>query len=92
MSLVAHHAALRRIEQAGAVSVTALQILLEFQRDWARNEHYDEVMATVKAHCSIFGLGVNMPSQTCAKELAAFTARTATTSNHNEQNFKNHKP
>ena len=58
MSLVAHHAALRRIEQAGAVSVTALQVLLEFQRDWARNEHYDEVMATLKAHCSIYGLGV----------------------------------
>ena len=45
MSLVAHHAALRRMEQAGAVSVTALQVLLEFQRDWARNEHYDEVIA-----------------------------------------------
>jgi nicotinamidase-related amidase len=58
MSLVSHHAALRRIEQAGAVSVTALQVLLEFQRDWARNEHYDEVMAALKAHCSIYGLGV----------------------------------
>src|SRR6202035_2381851 len=29
-----------------------------------------------------------MPLQTCAKELAAFTARTATISNHNEQNLK----
>ena len=57
MSLVAHHAALRRMEQAGAVSVTALQVLLEFQRDWARNEHYDEVIRAVKAHCNIFGLG-----------------------------------
>ena len=57
LSPVGHHAALRRIEQAGAVSVTALQVLLEFQRDWARNEHYDEVIRTVKAHCSVFGLG-----------------------------------
>jgi len=24
------------------------------QRDWARGEHYDEVMATLKAHCSIY--------------------------------------
>ena len=45
---VAHEAALRRVEQAGGVSLTALQILLEFQRDWARTEHYDQVMAIVK--------------------------------------------
>jgi nicotinamidase-related amidase len=49
-SLIAHAAALRRIEQAGAVSVTALQVLFEFQRDWARREHYDEVMAVVQEH------------------------------------------
>src|ERR1700737_2358617 len=29
-----------------------------------------------------------MPSQTYAEELAAFTARTATISNHNEENLK----
>ena len=63
MSLVAHHAALRRIEQAGAVSVTALQVLLEFQRDWARNEHYDEVMDTLKAHCSIYAESHHFESQ-----------------------------
>ena len=57
LSPVGHHAALRRIEQAGAVSVTALQVLLEFQRDWARHEHCDDVIRTVKAHCSVFGLG-----------------------------------
>jgi hypothetical protein len=45
---VAQEAALRRIEQAGGVSLTALQLLLEFQRDWARTEHYDQVMAIVK--------------------------------------------
>jgi isochorismate hydrolase len=57
-SLVAHHAAIRRIEQAGAVSVTALQVLLEFQRDWARKEHYDEVLAVVRMHCGGYGQGV----------------------------------
>ena len=35
----AQETALRRVEQAGGVSVTALQVLLEFQRDWARAEH-----------------------------------------------------
>jgi hypothetical protein len=56
MSIVGHHAALRRMEQAGAVSVTALQVLLEFQRDWARNEHSDEVIRAVKAHGNILDM------------------------------------
>jgi nicotinamidase-related amidase len=57
-SLVAHNAAIRRIEQAGAVSVTALQVLLEFQRDWARQQHYAEVLAVVRKHCGAYGQGV----------------------------------
>jgi len=55
LSPVGHHAALRRIEQAGAVSVTALQVLLEFQRDWARHENSDEVIRTLKTHGTVFG-------------------------------------
>jgi nicotinamidase-related amidase len=58
MSQTAHSAAIRRIEQAGGVSLTALQVLFEFQRDWAREEHFDEVMAVVKEHCSAYGHGV----------------------------------
>jgi hypothetical protein len=54
----AHDAAIRRIEQAGAVSLTALQVLLEFQRDWARKEHYEEVIEVVKEHCGAYGQGV----------------------------------
>jgi nicotinamidase-related amidase len=57
-SRVAHDAAIRRVEQAGAVSMTALQVLLEFQRDWARGEHYAEVMDVVRAHCGAYGQGV----------------------------------
>jgi nicotinamidase-related amidase len=57
-SRMAHDAAIRRIEQAGAVSLTALQVLLEFQRDWSRKEHYDEVMSIVKEHCGAYGQGV----------------------------------
>jgi len=57
-SVAAHQAAMRRIEQAGAVPVTALQVLLELQRDWARKEHYDEVMTIVKEHGGAYGQGV----------------------------------
>ena len=57
-SVAAHEAAMRRIEQAGAVPVTALQVLLELQRDWARKEHYDEVLAIVKEHSGAYGQGV----------------------------------
>lgn len=57
-SLVAHNAAMRRIEQAGAVPMTALQVLLEYQRDWAHKETYNDVMAVVKEHCGAYGQGV----------------------------------
>jgi nicotinamidase-related amidase len=66
LSPVGHQAALRRIEQAGGVSVTALQVLLEFQRDWARHEHCDEVIRTLNALSTVFGLGSeNAPSEIC---------------------------
>jgi hypothetical protein len=57
-SKVAHDAAIRRIEQAGAVSLTAFQVLLEFQRDWSRKEHYEEVIAVAKEHCGAYGQGI----------------------------------
>ncbi|MDD2539653.1 MAG: hydrolase [Desulfuromonadaceae bacterium] len=57
-SVVAHNAAMRRIEQAGAVPMTALQVLLEYQRDWAHKETYDDVIAVVKEHCGAYGQGV----------------------------------
>ena len=47
----AHEMALRRVEQAGGVSLSALQVLLEFQRDWAKSDHYEEVMAIVRPCC-----------------------------------------
>jgi len=57
-SQVAHRAAIRRIEQAGGVSLTALQVLLEFQRNWARQEHDEEVMGVIKEHCGAYGRSV----------------------------------
>jgi nicotinamidase-related amidase len=57
-SVTAHNAAMRRVEQAGAVPMTALQVLLEYQRDWARKETYDAVIEAVKEHCGAYGQGV----------------------------------
>jgi nicotinamidase-related amidase len=57
-STAAHNAAMRRVEQAGAVPVTALQVLLEYQRDWAHRDTYDAVMEVVKEHCGAYGQGV----------------------------------
>jgi nicotinamidase-related amidase len=45
--------------QAGAVPVTWQQVLLEWQRDWARKETYDSVMALVKEHSGAYGMGVD---------------------------------
>ncbi|MBJ6799818.1 hydrolase [Geomonas propionica] len=57
-SVAAHNAAMRRIEQAGAVPMTSLQVLLEYQRTWARKETYDDVISVVKEHCGAYGQGV----------------------------------
>lgn len=57
-SEVAHRCAMQRIIQAGAVPVTWQQVLLEFQRDWARRETYDAVMKIVLEHSGAYGQGV----------------------------------
>lgn len=57
-SPTAHYTAIERMLQAGAVSMTWLQFLLELQRDWARTETYDAVMAIAKEHAGSYGLGV----------------------------------
>jgi hypothetical protein len=36
-----------------------LQVTLEWQRDWARQETYDAVIAVAKEHGGGYGLGVN---------------------------------
>jgi nicotinamidase-related amidase len=57
-SEVAHGNAMKRIVQAGGVPVSWLQVLLEFQRDWARRETYDAVMKLVIDHAGAYGQGV----------------------------------
>jgi nicotinamidase-related amidase len=57
-SQIAHDAAIQRLVQAGAVPVTWQQVLLEYQRDWARKETYDGTLAIVKEHSGAYGIGV----------------------------------
>jgi len=45
--------------QAGVVPMTWQQVLLEWQRDWARRESYDAVMAIVREHSGAYGMGVD---------------------------------
>jgi len=54
----AHQAALSRMEQAGVVRLTTVGALLEWQRDWARREHYDALMGLLKQHAGAYGVGV----------------------------------
>jgi nicotinamidase-related amidase len=54
----AHQTAVQRMIQAGAVPVTWLQVLCEFQRDWARQETYDAVLEVAKEHGGAYGLGI----------------------------------
>ena len=55
----AHEMAVQRRIQAGAVPMTWLQVMLEWQRDWARQETYDAVMNVAKEHGGGYGLGIN---------------------------------
>ena len=58
VSQLSHENAMKRVIQAGAKPVTALSVLLEWQRDWALKDTYDAVMDIVKNHCGAYGIGV----------------------------------
>ncbi|MGK8706606.1 hydrolase [Metapseudomonas otitidis] len=54
----AHEMAIQRMVQLGARPMTALQYLLELQRDWARGETYDQTVKTAIANGGAYGLGL----------------------------------
>jgi nicotinamidase-related amidase len=58
VSQLAHDNAMKRVVQAGAKPVTSLQVMLEWQRDWAETDTYDAVMDIVKTHYGAYGVGV----------------------------------
>jgi nicotinamidase-related amidase len=57
-SAAAQEAALSRMVQAGAIRLTTIAALLEWQRDWAKREHYDGLMEVLKQHAGAYGSGV----------------------------------
>src|SRR5437868_5859489 len=58
VSQLAHDNAMKRVIQAGAKPVTALSVMLEWQRDWSHKGTYDAVMDIVKTHFGAYGVGV----------------------------------
>ncbi len=58
VSALAHDNSMKRVVQAGAKPVTALSVMLEWQRDWAHKDTYNAVMDLVKTHCGAYGVGV----------------------------------
>src|SRR5215831_2579530 len=51
----AHQAALSRMVQAGAVRLTTIPALLEWQRDWKDHTHYNELMGLLKKQGGAYG-------------------------------------
>jgi len=58
ISAEAHERAVERMIQLGARPMTALQYLLELQRDWARGETYDFTTGVARKWGGAYGLGV----------------------------------
>ncbi|MGE0717771.1 MAG: hydrolase [Alphaproteobacteria bacterium] len=54
----AHERAVQRMVQAGVRPLTALQYLLELQRDWGRAATYDATTGLAKTHGGAYGLGI----------------------------------
>ncbi len=55
----AHDMAMMRMVQVGVVPVTWQQVMLEWQRDWAKRDTYDAVMEIVREHSGAYGMGVD---------------------------------
>src|SRR5437763_5130556 len=58
VSQLAHDNAMKRVIQGGAKPVTALSVMLEWQRDWSHKGTYEAVMDIVNTHFGAYGVGV----------------------------------
>jgi len=56
-SPAAQEAALSRMVQAGAVRLTTIGAVLEWQRDWKNKEHYNALMGILKQQGGAYGVG-----------------------------------
>lgn len=55
----AHDYSMQRMIQVGVVPMTWQQVMLEWQRDWARRDTYDAVISIVREHSGGYGMGVD---------------------------------
>lgn len=55
----AHDYSMQRMVQAGVVPMTWQQVLLEWQRDWARKDTYDATTGLLKEHSGAYGMGID---------------------------------
>lgn len=57
-TLEAHNVAIQRMKQVGMQPTTWVQVMCEWQRDWARQATYDAVMKIACEHAGAYGIGV----------------------------------
>lgn len=57
-SATAHDMAMERIVQAGAIPLTTIQTVLEFQRDWVDKTYYYGLLEIFKEHGGAYGQGI----------------------------------
>ncbi len=58
VSPLAHGNAMKRMMRSAVTPVTALSLMLEWQRDWAALDTVDAVMDIVRTHCGSYGAAV----------------------------------
>lgn len=58
VSVQAHDRAMDRMVQAGVRPMTALQYMLELQRDWARSDTYELTTGIARQYGGAYGLGI----------------------------------
>jgi hypothetical protein len=61
----AQKAALLRMVQAGAVRLTTIAALLEWQRDWENRKHYDKLMSLLEPQAGSYGFGMEYAYTMC---------------------------
>jgi len=68
VSRMIHNGAMRRMEKAGAIPVSAMQMMLEFQRDWANKDTYDACTELIHQHAGAYGVGIEYAKTWCPKK------------------------
>ena len=58
-SELAHEMSVQRMIQAGAIPMTWQQVMLEWQRDWANQDSYEEVVSIIREHSGAYGIGID---------------------------------